>query len=627
MGINGESAQVIQAAAKLGCLVLKCPFYYLGTRVGGSMTRVQAWQEIVEKVKSRLSKWKSKTLSIVNSKGLHILESIRRNGLLLAQTCWLTILSEVRSLQAKVVVFPLVIMLLKSTDHLSFRCGLVREWLIVAKMKVIKEESEALGLLMINDDLFTCDTPLGTIFNEFNRLSGMDDDLFTNEVKILELSYYPSGEQQMDDFDNGNLDVYKRKLYLKYSDHTMVSNEVKESVIAMWLIHSYKKQFNEYMEIKKQKEVYGLEAGMEYGPSSVDFNEWLASKFSNYMTMDWYTKNALWIYWTKGDDEEVIKDDKLSNFRDGKLIKENEIAQIFRIDTDIFHFETPLCETFKEFNYLLKIDVDVLTNDILGFKTYDEYKDAWICEWNKDIPWVADMPWLDYGPWMEPSDDIEHVCKSFRFKNGYAKWPTCIWKMEKYCNGEDLPRVIQSGDVIYFKSYEWYENLEKGELKDEALNSKAIFEGSKGVDEEPSDNARTHYSSSDEWEDFERANHIGPNANSNYNPYLDVSRILNDHAGTNNGYETQGKHEWFDEHEFVGDDDDDISDLKDYMIQKDPPYYVDEEEERSKERRCKLLGISYVKPPTCKSKKFKVVKYSFGPTVEYVAIKEYECDI
>ncbi|GKG55057.1 hypothetical protein Tco_0563044, partial [Tanacetum coccineum] len=53
MGINVESAQDIQAAAKLGCLVLKCPFYYLGTRVGGSMTHVQAWQEIVEKVKSR----------------------------------------------------------------------------------------------------------------------------------------------------------------------------------------------------------------------------------------------------------------------------------------------------------------------------------------------------------------------------------------------------------------------------------------------------------------------------------------------------------------------------------------------------------------------------------------------
>ncbi|GJX09334.1 RNA-directed DNA polymerase, eukaryota, reverse transcriptase zinc-binding domain protein [Tanacetum coccineum] len=38
-------------------------FYYLGTR-WRFLDSVQAWQEIVEKVKSRLSKWKSKTLSI-----------------------------------------------------------------------------------------------------------------------------------------------------------------------------------------------------------------------------------------------------------------------------------------------------------------------------------------------------------------------------------------------------------------------------------------------------------------------------------------------------------------------------------------------------------------------------------
>ncbi|GJY78336.1 hypothetical protein Tco_0484137 [Tanacetum coccineum] len=75
------------------------------------------------------------------------------------------------------------------------------------------------------------------------------------------------------------------------------------------------------------------------------------------------------------------------------------------------------------------------------------------------------------------------------------------------------------------------------------------------------------------------------------------------------------------------DDDDDVDDLKDYLIQKDPPYYVNKEEERSKEIRCKLLGIPYVKPPTYKSQKFEAVKYSFGPAEEYVAIKEYEYDI
>ncbi|GKB36318.1 hypothetical protein Tco_0881260 [Tanacetum coccineum] len=84
--------------------------------------------------------------------------------------------------------------------------------LILAKMKVIKEENKVLGLIKIDDDLFTCDTPLRMMFNEFSRLSGMDDDLFTYEVEIHKFSYFPSVEQQMDDLDNGYLDVYERKV-------------------------------------------------------------------------------------------------------------------------------------------------------------------------------------------------------------------------------------------------------------------------------------------------------------------------------------------------------------------------------------------------------------------------------
>ncbi|GJT40773.1 hypothetical protein Tco_0940638 [Tanacetum coccineum] len=181
----------------------------------------------------------------------------------------------------------------------------------LAKIKVIKEESEIPGLLMIDDDLFTCDTPLGMIFNEFNRLSGMEDDLFTYEVKIHELSYSLSVEQQMEDLDNGNLDVYERKLC--YDEYEKMYAEA-ESVIATWLIQSYKKQLEEYMEIKKQKRM------------------------------------------------------------------------------------------------------DMLSGSL------------------------------------------------------------AIGKRKKYCNGGDLPKVIRSGDMIYFKSYEWYENLEDGELKDKALNCKAILE-------------------------------------------------------------------------------------------------------------------------------------------------------
>ncbi|GJS60309.1 hypothetical protein Tco_0655093 [Tanacetum coccineum] len=75
------------------------------------------------------------------------------------------------------------------------------------------------------------------------------------------------------------------------------------------------------------------------------------------------------------------------------------------------------------------------------------------------------------------------------------------------------------------------------------------------------------------------------------------------------------------------DDDDDIRDLDDYLIPNDASYYVDEEEERFKERKSKLLRIPYEKPPTFKSEKFEVINYSLGPNEEYAAIKEYECDI
>ncbi|GJZ35792.1 hypothetical protein Tco_0581609 [Tanacetum coccineum] len=88
--------------------------------------------------------------------------------------------------------------------------------------------------------------------------------------------------------------------------------------------------------------------------------------------------NILMIDLGRGDDEEVMTDNELSNARDDSLTEENEIAQIFRIDTDIFHFKTPLFEAFMEFNYLSQTNVDVLIKDIPRFKTYEEYKDDWI---------------------------------------------------------------------------------------------------------------------------------------------------------------------------------------------------------------------------------------------------------
>ncbi|GJS61076.1 hypothetical protein Tco_0655860 [Tanacetum coccineum] len=101
----------------------------------------------------------------------------------------------------------------------------------------------------------------------------------------------------------------------------------------------------------------------------------LASKFCNYMMMDLYTKNALWLYWKRGGNEEVLTEEELSDPEETYDDVEHEVAKIFRVETDIFHFETPICKAFNEFNYLFKMDTDFLTNDIPGFKTYKEYKD------------------------------------------------------------------------------------------------------------------------------------------------------------------------------------------------------------------------------------------------------------
>ncbi|GJT37332.1 RNA-directed DNA polymerase, eukaryota, reverse transcriptase zinc-binding domain protein [Tanacetum coccineum] len=56
--------KVDQAASKIGCVALKAPFSYLGSKVGGIMSRIRSWNEIVDSMIVRLSKWKMKNLSI-----------------------------------------------------------------------------------------------------------------------------------------------------------------------------------------------------------------------------------------------------------------------------------------------------------------------------------------------------------------------------------------------------------------------------------------------------------------------------------------------------------------------------------------------------------------------------------
>ncbi|GKA52010.1 hypothetical protein Tco_0745206 [Tanacetum coccineum] len=202
---------------------------------------------------------------------------------------------------------------------------------------------------------------------EVSQLSGMDNDLFTYKVEVVNIPYNSVMDDDLEDETDDD---------------------------------------------------------MGYDPSDVAFIEWLRSKNFNYKTMDQYTMKALWIYWIKGDDKVELTDEESSDDKD-------EIAKVFRIDTNIFDYETPICSAFNEFNYLLKI-----------------------YEWNKDVPWVDEKPWTDTGVWTEPKP-VKHTCEPFNYK------------IRTY--------IIEN--QLHYEDYEWYEALDDCEPKEEALRNKALMDG------------------------------------------------------------------------------------------------------------------------------------------------------
>ncbi|GKD33073.1 RNA-directed DNA polymerase, eukaryota [Tanacetum coccineum] len=64
MGVGVSMEDVELTTAMVGCSTLSPLFKYLGVNVGATMSRLNSWNEVSDKISSRLSKWKLKTLSI-----------------------------------------------------------------------------------------------------------------------------------------------------------------------------------------------------------------------------------------------------------------------------------------------------------------------------------------------------------------------------------------------------------------------------------------------------------------------------------------------------------------------------------------------------------------------------------
>nr|GEW82592.1 hypothetical protein [Tanacetum cinerariifolium] len=75
--------------------------------------------------------------------------------------------------------------------------------------------------------------------------------------------------------------------------------------------------------------------------------------------------------------------------------------------------------------------------------------------------------------------------------------------------------------------------------------------------------------------------------------------------------------EWF---KRTDEDDDDLEGIIDYIEPTLYEGFVDSDDEEYKERKCRLLGMPYIKPPLILIEKFNVTRYSIGPREVYIKI-------
>nr|GEU57822.1 hypothetical protein [Tanacetum cinerariifolium] len=162
---------------------------------------------------------------------------------------------------------------------------------------------------------------------------------------------------------------------------------------------------------------------------------------------EWFKKDCISLVTTWEDlVEKFIK--KFYQLSDGiKEIEAEEdddpdnIPDIFKIEGNLFDYETPLCKAFNDFNYPLKIDKDFFTFNILGIRSYKER------ELNNPV-----------------TRDLEEPCLD----------------IDGFCNGGELPGMVQVGSMTYFQDHKWYDELVDKKLKEETLMHKAKVKESWG---------------------------------------------------------------------------------------------------------------------------------------------------
>ncbi|PWA55759.1 hypothetical protein CTI12_AA424930 [Artemisia annua] len=282
-------------------------------------------------------------------------------------------------------------------------------------------EMEELEILNFGTDLFTWETPLEATLMEFKRLSSMECDLFTYDL----LMSYTEDELLL--------------LWPMIESKGLVWTTIEEDEGRFQIEYMSKGDKNPlHEEIRCQKQIEATKPSyMPYVAQSYEL------------------------------DKSNLNDERM--YAEAEILLNNRLVRLMDISVEQW------------------LDLKYGDPELAPMDEETEKR----CN-GSNLPGIYDIGYLTYCEsyeWYEELEDGDLKNKALMEKalleaprehesdeDGRVEWPTCNWETEKHCNGSNLPGIYDIGYLTYCESYEWYEELEDGDLKNKALMEKALLE-------------------------------------------------------------------------------------------------------------------------------------------------------
>ncbi|GJU91117.1 hypothetical protein Tco_1303540 [Tanacetum coccineum] len=145
----------------------------------------------------------------------------------------------------------------------------------------------------------------------------------------------------------------------------------------------------------------------------------------------------------------------------------NEESRLSRMDDDLFTYEVEIDNMDDDSEHEADNDMGYDPSDV-AFTEWNDGLSITDARSSKNLDEVTEFLTL------RDSKPLK-ITRMIGSMNGTRTYHS--WMNYGYCNRGNLPGTYIIGNQCHYQDYEWYEALEDGELKNEALRNKAIMEG------------------------------------------------------------------------------------------------------------------------------------------------------